>query len=286
MVRLKRLVAIATALAMVAFLLAGCGSDDGDGGTGPEPVQPQIPPPSSFVMDFSDFNSGQPYEPLRGEDPVDGKESNANWSWAAGNVLLWNTIIMVGLAVPVASFLEAFNHEPTRQPDGTWIWDYNFMVDGIVHLAELHGRVVEETVQWEMYISKEGEYEDFLWYSGVSALDATEGTWTLFNNPTSATPFVGIEWHWYSQLETGDIKYTNIVPGGPDNGSYIFYGTFEEGTYNAFYDIYYVSLDNHTQIEWNRTTKAGRVSDPNHFGDSDWHCWDSNLQDVPCTSSQ
>ena len=27
---------------------------------------------------------------------------------------------------------------------------------------------------------------------------------------------------------------------------------------------------------------AGRIADPKHFGDEDWHCWDENQDNVDC----
>jgi hypothetical protein len=278
MLKMNRHLVSVTVVVLLFSLFVGCGDDSG---TGAKPTPPEIPPVSSFVMDFSEFTTSQEYQPS-GSDRVGDHMSMHNWSWAATNVLVWNTLITVGLAVPVAAFIESFNHEPTRQPDGTWVWDYNFTVNQVVHLAELHGRVVEEEVQWEMYISKEGEYTDFLWYWGASDLGATEGTWTLFDNPTDPTPLVGIGWHRDPGSGTGDIKYSNVVPEGQENGGYIFYGTTDGDPYDAFYDIYNKGLDNHTEIEWNRTSKAGRVMDANHFGDSDWRCWDSDHQDVSC----
>jgi hypothetical protein len=131
-----------------------------------------------------------------------------------------------------------------------------------------------------MYISKETEYTDFLWYSGWSNDPASEGTWTLNDHPGNPSPVIGIVWHRNLQDNTGDIKYTNIVPGGQENGGYIFHGTTTDTTYNAFYNIYNKGKDNLILINWNCTTLAGQVSDSLHFGDSAWHCWDSNLEDL------
>ena len=278
MLRPSRSLTSVTVFVLLFSLFVGCGDD---GNTSAKPTPPEIPPVSSFVMDFSDFIASQEYQPS-GSDRARDQMSVDNWSWAATNVLIWNTLITVGLAVPVAAFIESFHHEATRQPDGTWVWDYNFIANHVVHLAELHGRLVDEEVQWEMYISKEGEYTDFLWYSGASDLGATEGTWTLFATPADPAPLVGIEWNRDPGNGTADIKYTNIVPEGPENGGYIFYGTTGGDPYDAFYDIYNKGLDNHTGIQWNRTTKAGRVADPNHFGDSDWRCWTPDHQDASC----
>ena len=67
---------------------------------------------------------------------------------------------------------------------------------------------------------------------------------------------------------TGDIKYTNIIPGGAENGGYIYYGT-QTGDMTRFYDIFNKGQDNLTEIEWNHTDYHGHVKDPNKFGDSD-----------------
>lgn len=270
-----RLVCSLAVLALVSIPL-GCADDE------PKEEPPEIPPASSFLMDFSDFTpetaAGMP-----GQDSRAPAFTANNWQWAAGNVLVWNTIITIGLAVPVAAFAEALHHEPVHQTDGTWVWAYNFYVGGVLHLAELHGRVESNAVYWEMYISKQGYFEDFLWYTGESDLAATEGTWTLYASPETPTALIGILWHRNPTEQTADIKYTNIVPGGPENGGYIFFGQPDSSPYEALYEIYNKGLDNYTKIEWNRPARAGRVSDPLHFDDDGaWHCWDDGRQDIGC----
>ncbi|RMG31932.1 MAG: hypothetical protein D6732_14145, partial [Methanobacteriota archaeon] len=212
--------------------------------------------------------------------------SHQNWGWAAINVAVWNSLLTITFAVPVAAFAESFNHEPEQQDDGSWVWSYNFQPPGgVLHTAELHATLLSDGVQWEMYITKQNVFDHFLWYSGISDFLGQHGTWTLFHDPTDPQPFIGIEWNRNPAQGTADIKYTNIIPNGPENGGYIFYGITNQFPYDAFYDIYHKSQDNHTNIEWNRTLKNGRVKDPLHFGDSAWHCWDildHQLQDIPC----
>lgn len=282
MMKAKRWISILTLMPFVAWLLllAGCGSEDVTG-SGPEP--PEIPPVSTFVMDFGDFTESTSFTQVSGDgETVLLGATTENWSFASLNVLVWNTVLTVGLAVPVASFIAAFGKSPVLHTDSTWVWSYNFFANDVLHLAELHGRAVGDTVTWSMYISKQDAFTDFLWYTGVSDVQVTEGTWTLNNNPDDPTPLLDITWHRNPDEGTADITYTNIVPEGPENGGYISYGITGGIPYDAFYDIYNKGADNHTDIEWNRTTKEGRVRDPNHFADSEWHCWDSALEDVDC----
>jgi len=263
-------------LALIAVLFSNCKKDN-------EPA-PAIPPVESFVIDFSDFDDGSKSSTLdlnnfRGIDTI----TYNNWGHAAFNVGFWNTIITVGLAVPVAAFREAFNHQGVYQPDDeTWIWTYHVWVFGVKYTPQLHAEIVDGYVHWKMYISQQGGYSDFLWYTGESKLDGTEGTWTLYNSPNVPTPLVGITWHKNTDGIIGDIEYKNIVPDGPENGGYIYHALTADSLYDANYDIYNKGQDNLTKIEWSLDTKAGRVKDENHFGDTEWHCWDNLLQDIDC----
>ena len=266
-------------LVTVFLILFSCSKDS----SGPEEKPPAIPPASSFLMDFEFFTS----QDTTGGVNSDGIPGNyllsyQNWGHAAFNVLFWNTFITIGLAVPVGAFLESFRHEPVQQPNGKWLWSYSFKVFNITHTAKLYGSISNDGTEWEMYISKAGAYTDFLWYEGNADLPGTHGTWTVYNKPDDPTPLLLIEWNRDVNAGTADIKYTNIVPNGPENGGYIFYGITDSTTFDAFYDIYNKGLDNHTLIEWSRETKAGRVQDEHHFGDTDWHCWNEMLEDTDC----
>lgn len=249
--------------------------------TGPQAEAPQIPPLSSFLMDFSDFPSedkGSPEGDLTGAKLL----SRDNYTWAAVHVGVWNVLITAGLAVPVAAFAESFAHQPVQQSDGSWVWSYDLTVDGQQYSAALHGSIGNFGTQWQMYVTEHGVYENFLWYSGQADLFLTEGTWTLNKHPEDPIPLLLIEWHRSIEDSTGDIRYTNIEPGGAENGGYIFYGTTADTVYDAFYDIYNKGQDNLIEIEWNRTGKDGRIMDAVHFQDEDWHCWNEEHEDIEC----
>ncbi len=233
---------------------------------------PEIPPETTFNINFSDFDNSNKLA----LDSV----TNDNWTWAATNVAVWNTIITINLAIPVAAFKEAFNHQGEYQNDGSWIWSYNFGTTG--YSAKLKAKEDGGYINWYMYISKSGTYTDFLWYSGKSKTDNSEGTWTLYQNPTTPNEYVDIQWHRNTTAGTSDIKFTNAIPGGSENGGYILYKIDPSQTLDAFYDIYNKGQDNLTNINWSRTTKEGKIKDPAHFGDNDWHCWNSSLIDTTC----
>ena len=267
----KWLVLMILPLLILPLLFNGCEKDN-------EPDAPNLPPVSTFVMDLSDFVGKKSMDAS-----ADAKGLVAtNWGWAASNVLVWNTVLTVNLIVPVASFYEAFNHEGIYEGDNEWVWSYNFMAGGVSHKAELHGFLTEDAVLWEMYISRDGAFTDFLWYSGSHDLLRTEGQWILNGSPDSQSNYLQIDWTRSETDDSADVKYTLIASGAAEYGSYIFYGRTNDLPLDRFYDIYIASTQNLVEIEWSKTTKEGRIKDYTHFQDGLWHCWDSSLQDVAC----
>lgn len=243
---------------------------------------PTIPPKSTFVMDFDDFTVTQKLDSKTSEESLAKPNTKLNWGWAVTNVAVWSTVITVTMIVPVAAFAESFNHDPVLQPNGSWLWSYDFVVSGITHTAKLYGKPQKEGVLWNMYITKNGFYSDFLWFTGFSDYLITNGYWTLNYQPTTPTPFLRIDWNRYMETGTADIKYTLIEPNNAENGSYIFFGSIPETPLNAFYDIYSVGQGNLVEIEWSQETNEGRIKDEKHFKNQDWQCWNANLDDVAC----
>ena len=258
-------------------LLISCKEDDP---TQPTELAPDIPPQSTFIMDFEAFpdtSSPSAFQKVNADTIEFG-----NWGWAYGNAVVWKAIIDITLAVPRLSFAAAFSQEPVQQEDGSWLWSYNVNVLGVIHTAKLYGTTTAQGVEWKMLLSKDGGYQDFEWYTGFSNLPLTQGSWTLNKDPNDPVPFLQIDWNRNPVDETADIKYTNIIPNDPENGGYIFYGKTTNVPFNAFYDIFNKGKNNHTNVEWNLESYNGRVSDPMHFGDADWHCWDENLLNIVC----
>lgn len=250
---------------LMAISFSGCEKDN-------DPDAPNLPPIATFVIDFSDF--------------VDSKSAKelvvTNWGHAATQVLTWNVVLTVNLIVPVASFYEAFNHEGVYEGSNEWIWSYNFMANGVSHKAELHGTLTETQVLWEMYISKENVFTDFLWYSGSHNILRTEGQWILNGSPDAPAPYLQIDWTRGENDNSANVKYKNILSGNDYYESYIYYARTDDVDYDRYYHIYDSFNQNLVEIEWNVTSKAGRVKDPAYFENTLWHCWDNMLQNTDC----
>jgi len=254
----NKLIILATLV--VGISLSSCKQDD-------PIIAPTLPPVGSLNTDFSDFDT-------RGQKGV------ANWFHSAANVTFWNGVLSLTMKIPVAAFNEAFNHEPVQQETNKWMWTYTFGVNQEFN-AKLYATVNSGQANWEMHISKTGDYNDFLWYTGTSSLDGKGGSWTLNKSPETPESFVGIEWS-INDENFFTIQYTNISPEDTENGAYISYSTMNSNGYDVCYKVFNKGKDNLTNIEYNRTNKNGHVSDFLKYGDNDWHCWGNDLQDIDC----
>jgi hypothetical protein len=235
---------------------------------------PALPPQESMLMDFSDFKDGQ-----RTLDSTD------TWGYAALNVVVWDVILYLNLAVPTAAFAESFNHEPKwDRKDEHWVWSYGF--NWVTHYeAELHGWYEGDFINWEMHISQTGGFRDVIWFSGRSRIDRTSGTWTLNKDGNNPVTYIGIAWERpTSTSDAFSIRFTNILAGDAGNGDYILAGveTDAQAATDRFYNIYDASASNMIEIKWHHLNQNGRVKDPAHFGDTNWHCWDEFHVDAVC----
>lgn len=242
---------------------------------------PTLPTKEMFFINLSEFD--QFNGPT--DDAVVDRTVN-NFSHAAGNVFVWNTLLTIPLILPTLAFEESFNHDPVYQGMGVWLWSYQFTDNaGGIYQAELYGELlVNDEVKWDMYISKVGSFSHVHWYTGIVAIDNSYANWTLNFDPYDTKPFMNIQYQQDNGSGVASIRYTNVIPGDLNNGSYIEYkeGDVVPGEYDRGYDVFIISNNNLLEINWNSILKNGRVKDPLFFGDDNWHCWDNNLQDVNC----
>ena len=246
---------------------------------------PTLPPMETFVMPFNGFEDVDTTGKAAGASNSRTVDNYGNWFYAAGNVVVWNAVVALNMAIPIASYAEAFNHKAEFQGNGIWLWAYDFVGEGSTYQAELTAQFVSATeVQWDMYITQVGGFSKVHWYSGVTATDRTKGEWTLNYLPNNPTPYLKIDYARNFAEGTASIRYTNIIPGNKDNGNYIEYGENHNLTsgMNRTYEVFDASDDRKLMIEWSKEQKYGRVKDAGYFGDSDWHCWDEEFKNMDC----
>ena len=143
-----------------------------------------------------------------------------------------------------------------------------------------------------MYITKIGigAFEEFLWFSGSSAMDGNSGYWLLNESAEKPEALLKIDWE-RTNDEIGNIRYTWVRELDEQENddmfkdSYLEYG-LQDGDFDAYFEAY--AYDSNKQdfsdvrIEWSRITFVGRVRSFDYFEDEEWHCWDSNGDDIQC----
>lgn len=316
---LKRLSILS--LFFLFLLLSGCvpPKDDSDTGSSDETASTdapfELPPQLSFVMDYSAMDSpssklvsnalgyydyegapmGKVIEDYSNSVPryaTQGLIKISNHDFAAARVVAWNLVTLVGMAIPTASYIKAFEADPTSIGDGKWQWAYSVTVAQKTYEARLVGKLVNEQVTWEMYLSRsDGEFTDVNWYSGTHNVAATSGSWTIRqrdNSTGEVSDFIKIDWERDIAAGTHNIRYTNLA----DNG-YIENGISSDTSYDAYFNIDNKTLPAVINIEWNSADLSGRVRSSNvdrsdHFGHVDWNCWDtkaaaSSFADIDCS---
>jgi hypothetical protein len=227
---------------------------------------PELPPLSTLSIQLGDFSV---------TEKAAGTYNNI--ITAALTTGYWNTVLTAYMAVPVASYAEAFHHQAQRLDNNTWEWTYEVVIQDTTYTANLFAFIESDAINMEMHISKEGGFQDFVWYTGTFNLQRTEGQWTIQDNPENDISWLSIIWHHDYEAGTFDALYKNVYPTGEYKDSFIKYGIRKDNAYDAFYNIYSSPDDKNYDIDFNTTTHEGRI-----FYESLWHCWDANLQDAVC----
>lgn len=250
-----------------------------------------LPLYESMAIDFGGF-ADNPDSGKTTSLVYDNKAPNGNWFFSQLVVGVWNSALFNTLAVPVTSFKAAFSQSPENLGENTWQWTYS--VDGFTseYTARLTGTVTGEEVLWEMYITKMGigAFEEFLWFTGSSSMDGNSGYWLLNQSPEMPGAMLRIDWE-RTNDEIGNIRYTWVRELDEQENddvfkdSYLEYG-LQEGDLDAYFNAHAYDRNREAfsdvRIEWSRETFVGRVRAFDYFEDEEWHCWDSNGDDILC----
>ncbi len=271
-------------LTAILFINISCSSE--------EPVKkrsnaPDLPPKASLIMDYNSFSNSKDSATnsnniIEATTITNGKKY-ANFGYATLNVLFWNGVLTVNLAVPAAAFSEAFKQNPKYLGNSEWIWSYQVTVKNQKYKANLHAKLIGKTdIEWKMYLSKEGEYKDFLWYEGTMNRNYQQIEWIIYQSPNNPTHFLTVNYQNDKASGKQSIRYTKAEETTGTEASYIEHGNLTNADMNRYYTIYLQDKDKLTEIEWHYTNGNGHVRDKVHFKDTKWHCWNERHKDIEC----
>ena len=257
--------------ALVAIVgLAAC-SDP----TAPEGSAPDLPPAETLTFDFDFFDRGATAAPI--PEGV-ARQSGAGLNWGAGalTVGLANLSVVVHLAVPVATWRAAASHAPVFN-EGAWHWTYSVTEGQHSFSSDLTGYRDGNDRVFEMAISSSAlQLDDFLWYRGRAPIGGTRGSWDFFDPQAPSTVSGRIDW---THPANDEWRLTFSARSGANVGDELEYETDGTDRLVAFFDE---SENREYEVYWNASTTEGYNVSPGFRGGAK-ACWDSALQDTPCT---
>lgn len=241
------------------------------------PDQPQLPPIESMIMDFSDF----------AQNPSTTKGITTdynNFINAYVNVLFWTTVSGSAVIIPAVAYNEIVTNSggANYMGDNIWVWTRTFTHIAQSYTATLTAvRLNNDQFSMVMNIAlTEHPDQGMVWFDGVVRYDHTHAIWNFYRYDEGQIKMLEAEWN--NDFETGvfDLKYTYVEPEQDETESYIIFGINPAEGYDAYYTI--SMSENTINIEWNSEFKAGRIKNPEYFGDSVWHCWNNTLENIDC----
>ncbi|MEQ8470842.1 MAG: hypothetical protein RIC35_06630 [Marinoscillum sp.] len=260
-------------LVALSVLLIGCSEDSEEIGT-----PPSLPPMASLSADLGNFPQ---YETHRG-DKVENKD---NFIFAATNVGFWQNTLTYGFLIPAAAFPAADDHDFAYSSSlKKWQSTYSVSVNQEVFSATLMAKRNDETILWELYLSSEGEFEDFLWVTGESLIDNSEGEWIIYGSPAQPRQVLQVQWD-RDQESYINSKYTIIDEESTKNGSSVEFGLSLDSDYTYYYNVMVIDSEGENykaSILYNQNSTEGSVKSETVYGDSDFRCWDAAHDNVEC----
>jgi hypothetical protein len=263
----------------ILFTLQSCNSDDHS--DNPDNLTaPIIPSTALFTIPTQSFGL------VGDKESASTRSGKSNWIHAGLNVLVWNSVVFVNTAVPIAAFGHAFDYEAGYIGNLTWEWKYQYQSPpdhgAKKYDVSLTGKYINDgtEVAWTMTVNEAGDSNKFIWYEGVVSTDHTGGIFTINHDPLDPQPYMSIAFSRNSDTQDVTIRFSNVLAGDPGIGDYIEWRTHNGNAYDRAYDVF--TDDSLLEIEANQVQKNGRVKHPAHFNDNEWHCWDTFQFDIDC----
>lgn len=238
---------------------------------------PTLPPIESLKMDFSDFNS----LPSKGTAKII-EDTYVNYTAAFNNVAFWRTLLEDDLlAIPVAGLANALTKTGQEVSSGTFEWSLSFSALGTSYVGDLVA--VKGTTSYTVQLNvapSSSPASTFKYFDGTISNDLSSADWNIFMNSSGSVKVLDGLYSYNAISEFESLNFTYVEPSQTETNSSIEYNYVSTADYNA---AFYMSMSTgDVDVEWDMSSKAGRVMSSAAFTDSDWHCWNDILADIVC----
>jgi hypothetical protein len=282
-----------TMLLAAWLLLPACSSEDNSNpmDTGYPVDAPQLPSMSTmvFTMQFFDVETPQVSQQSLETGKPDGQELNraesanrTNFINAFVRALYVQLITYDALEEPIGAFALAIHSVPQEQDDGSWLWTYIFVDDGMEYSIFLYGTpdAGDEYVDWRLEVSTNdpsNPLDHFVWFDGRTYNDDSQGYWQFYD-PSLPSPFTSGRIDWQNPSATEHrLKIEVNGPDHPDFGDTL---EFFESSFLCTIDHYDASEDQGGNITIN-ADGSGSLTVPD-YNNGETACWDTEQKDTAC----
>ncbi len=271
---------------IVLISLQSCGGNDNPTGT-EQSAAPALPDMSTVEMDLSFFGlspvakNGLDKNPIKPEMEAAGTGKD-NWINAAVRVFFVQLSFYAAFEAPVSAFAVAINSVPQKQPDGSWLWTYIYVDDGMDYGIFLYGTPMTDRVAWRMEVSTNDpamQFDHFIWFSGEAMNDDSSGFWQFYapvDTLTQGVPSVRIDWLNTANNEHQLSVLVNEAGSASEGDNLVFYVSPNEN-FLTFTDV---SVPEVHTIMW-YPDGSGSIEVPDYNGGV-IACWDTLQKDMVC----
>ena len=256
--------AAAAFLIGLAFL-TGCAED---APTAPEnDSPPDLPDAEWLTFDTGFFDENG--------KTLDG--SHRNFLNAAIRVAAVTAFTEIALAPPVAAFALAVHTVPSRQPDGSYIWVYTYVMGDEEVRIRLRGKDNGNGAEWSLRVRAlhlDPPIDDELWFEGETSRGGRTGVFRFYDWNLPGKPKTGtLEWENGAGYE--ELGFTDHQENPGDELRFLADG--EESRIDYHDD----SADADWFILWRESDGTGSLKVEDYNGGEE-ACWDEDQENSAC----
>mgnify|MGYP005838248531 CR=1 FL=1 len=237
-------------------------------------IPPTLPPIESLKMDFSDFNS----LPSKGSAKII-QDTYENYTEAYNNVNFWKDLLQDDLlAIPVAGLANALTRTGQEVTTNTFEWSLSFNANLTSYLGTLTATKGSTTFTITLSAAPSASPSStFQYLYGEVSNDLSTADWQVNKNDGGSVAVLDGLYTYNATSGFESLEYTYTETGQAESMSTIEFNVLTSGDYDA---AFYMSLSaGNVDVEWDTTTRAGRVKSPAAFTDTNWHYWNDVLAD-------
>ncbi len=232
---------------------------------------PQLPEFKQYQPDTDYFNNSNKQ-----------KSVQAGTGYSSAAQLVQNTVdpLFSSAQVYMPFFNQAQYSDPTYN-DGIWEWTYTIEQSELTAEIRLTAEPNEGSgeTEWALYVStssSEGaNFEDYRFMSGTTAMDGSQGNWSIFSyeDGGSTDPIVTFNWS-----RDGEDNYTATYSINTSSTSTTYDITYSEDGPEHSLEVVSEDGEHDLVIFWNTDTGAGYID----RASEERICWDAEFNNVSC----